>query len=51
MPWGSKEEAELTRDIISLGKPGGLSWDDFKEKHPDKSKETTDSDDGSFFGW
>ncbi|MBA4544294.1 hypothetical protein H1164_15685 [Thermoactinomyces daqus] len=50
--WSSHEEAELARDIIELGKKGGMSWDDFKEKHPDKCSETTDKkEDASGFGW
>jgi hypothetical protein len=50
MPWLSHDEAELVEDIKSLGQPGGISWDQFKEKHPDKCKEATDES-ASSFSW
>lgn len=45
MPWFSHDEAQLVEDLKSLGQPGGMSWSDFRKKHPDKCKEeATDQD-------
>lgn len=48
--WSSHDEAELTRDIIKLGN-GEMSPDEFREKHPDKIKETTSDNAASGFSW
>jgi hypothetical protein len=48
MPWGSYDEAELVEDLKSLGRPGGMTWDEFKEKHPEKCTEATDENASSF---